>query len=194
MVARDRGVAVVISAHGGLSPCCLRKVAQSGQVTTALNCHHRANATIAPMTTNALRAIFDKTNGHCHFCGDPIIFEHRGWAESPDGHWEVDHVAQRHKGGAASAENCLPACTGCNRPRWSYTGDDLRAILLMGVVAQLEVRKGSHLGRQLVQRRDKRLEQNRARRERRTLQIEETRHDAADQPPMPIVAAMAESV
>jgi hypothetical protein len=44
------------------------------------------------MGTNTLRAIFEKTNGHCHFCGDPITFEHRGWARVPDGHWEVDHV------------------------------------------------------------------------------------------------------
>jgi HNH endonuclease len=116
------------------------------------------------MGTNTLRAIFEKTNGHCHFCGDPITFEHRGWARVPDGHWEVDHVAQRHKGGAASVENCLPACTGCNRQRWSYTGDDLRELLLMGVVAQYEVRRGSELGRRLVDRRSKRLEQNRARR------------------------------
>jgi hypothetical protein len=119
------------------------------------------------MRVSALRAIFEKTNGHCHFCGDPIIFEHRGWTSSPDGHWEVDHVAQRHKGGPASVENCLPACTGCNRLRWSLTGDDLREILLMGVVAQLEVRRGSQLGRQLVDRRDKRLEENARRRMRR---------------------------
>jgi len=52
------------------------------------------------VTEAALRRIFDKTTGHCHFCGDPIIFENRGWSDRPHGHWEVDHVIQRHKGGA----------------------------------------------------------------------------------------------
>jgi 5-methylcytosine-specific restriction endonuclease McrA len=116
------------------------------------------------MRTTALRVIFEKTNGHCHFCGDPIAFEHRGWSRLPDGHWEVDHVAQRGKGGGASVENCLPACTMCNRLRWSRTGNDLRELLLMGLVALDEVRKGSELGRQLLVRRDHRLERNRARR------------------------------
>ena len=71
------------------------------------------------MRESDLREIFDKTNGHCHFCGDPIEFGNRGWSEKPDGHWEKDHVIQRDKGGAHTSENCLPACTRCNRLRWA---------------------------------------------------------------------------
>ena len=44
------------------------------------------------MTSARLRAIFEKTGGHCHFCGDPIKVERRGWEEQFCGSWEVDHV------------------------------------------------------------------------------------------------------
>ena len=61
------------------------------------------------MDAKTLREIWDKTNGHCHFCGDPVSFELRGWKEgSLKGYWEVDHVIQRQKGGSKTAENCLP--------------------------------------------------------------------------------------
>jgi hypothetical protein len=29
------------------------------------------------MTEAALQKIFDKTNGHCHYCGDPLNFHNR---------------------------------------------------------------------------------------------------------------------
>jgi hypothetical protein len=62
------------------------------------------------MRESDLREIFDKTNGHCHFCGDPIEFGNRGWSEKPDEHWEKDHVIQRHKGRR-------PRKTACQRAR-----------------------------------------------------------------------------
>jgi 5-methylcytosine-specific restriction endonuclease McrA len=107
-----------------------------------------------------LRRIFDKTAGHCHFCGDAILFENRGWADKPDGHWEVDHVIQRHKGGLKSAENCLPACTRCNRLRWHRTGDGLREVLLLGVLATKEIKLGTETGKHLEQLRETRLADN----------------------------------
>jgi 5-methylcytosine-specific restriction endonuclease McrA len=85
------------------------------------------------MRESSLRRIFDKTDGHCHFCGDAITFENRGWAEAPDGHWEVDHVIQKDKGGAKSADNCLPACMRCNRLRWHRKGKSIREILAIPV-------------------------------------------------------------
>jgi hypothetical protein len=47
------------------------------------------------MREHALGEILAKTQGHCHFCGDPLVFENRGWIDQPDGHWEVDHVIER---------------------------------------------------------------------------------------------------
>jgi hypothetical protein len=118
--------------------------------------------------TAGLLEIFAKTNGHCHFCGDRIVFEHRGWSERPDGHWEVDHVTQRGKGGRDTPGNCLPACTMCNRLRWHRTGDGLRELLLMGVIAVGEMNKGSRLGEALDRLGEERLAQNALRRSRDT--------------------------
>ena len=119
------------------------------------------------MSIGGLRAIFNKTSGHCHFCGDAITFENRGWSENPDGHWEVDHVIQRDKGGAKSADNCLPACMRCNRLRWHRTGDSIRDILLLGIIARKEIKHRSPMGRELVRLRAERLAENKMRRRSR---------------------------
>jgi hypothetical protein len=116
------------------------------------------------MNDRSLREIYDKTTGHCHFCGDTIKFENRGWAEKPDGHWEVDHVVQRDKGGAKTSENCLPACTRCNRLRWHRTGDAIRDLLLLGVIAVKEIKDGSRIGLELERLRQVRFDENVTRR------------------------------
>jgi len=123
------------------------------------------------MIERELRDVFSKTSGHCHFCGDPINFENRGWSATMDGHWEVDHVIQRDKGGAVTSDNCLPACTRCNRLRWHRTGDAIRELLLLGTIAVKEIKYGTRLGKDLERLRAERLEENamrrRARAERR---------------------------
>lgn|SRR5208283_1290732 len=118
------------------------------------------------MNETTLREIYVKTSGHCHFCGDPIKFENRGWCETPDGHWEMDHVIQRNKGGSKTSENCLPACTRCNRLRWHRTGDALRELLLLGVIAVKEIKDGTQTGKQLIQLKRARLDRNVLRRTR----------------------------
>jgi 5-methylcytosine-specific restriction endonuclease McrA len=114
-----------------------------------------------------LRAIFDKTSGHCHFCGDPLKFSNRGWTEKPDGHWEVDHVIQRDKGGTVTSENCLPACTRCNRLRWHRTGEAIRELLWLGTIAVKEIKCATPLGKELQRLREVRLEENVMRRQAR---------------------------
>jgi len=116
------------------------------------------------MRESSLMAIFDKTGGHCHFRGDAIRFEIRGWSEDPDGLWEVDHVIQKDKGGAKTADNCLPTCVCCNRLRWHRTGESIREILLLGIIARREIKDNSRVGRDLVQLRAQRLAQNENRR------------------------------
>ena len=116
------------------------------------------------MRDNGLKAIFEKTSGHCHFCGDKVRFNNRGWSASPHGHWEVDHVIQRKKGGAKSATNCLPACMRCNRLRWHRTGEAIREILLLGIIARKEIKNGTCMGRELKRLRAKRLAENKTRR------------------------------
>ena len=107
-----------------------------------------------------LHKIFGKTSGHCHFCGDPLVFERRGWSDKQDGHWEIDHVTQRKKGGGNTRANSLPCCTLCNRLRWARTGDGLRELLLMGLAAVDEIKKGSQVGEELELLRDRRLANN----------------------------------
>jgi 5-methylcytosine-specific restriction endonuclease McrA len=118
-----------------------------------------------------LREIYDKTSGHCHFCGDPIKFKNRGWCENPNGHWEVDHVIQRGKGGAKASENCLPACTRCNRLRWHRTGDALRDLLLLGVIAVKEIKSRTQTGKHLQRLKRERLDENVTRRATRKARV-----------------------
>jgi hypothetical protein len=33
------------------------------------------------MTEKQLRQVWEKTSGHCHFCGDAVEFEKRGWKD-----------------------------------------------------------------------------------------------------------------
>jgi hypothetical protein len=119
------------------------------------------------MRETARREVFDKTSGHCHFCGDALIFDRRGWKKRMDGHWELDHIIQRGKGGVPAAENCLPACTRCNRLRWHRKGSDIRDLLLLGVVAAKEIKKNSLIGAQLRELRSRHLAENERRRRKR---------------------------
>jgi hypothetical protein len=117
------------------------------------------------MTQGQLREIWEKTQGHCHFCGDPLIFERRGWKEGDlAGYWEADHVIQHKKGGRSALDNYLPACTQCNRLRWHRTGDAIRELLLLGLVARDEVNRKSTLGARLLELREKKLAENLGRR------------------------------
>jgi len=117
------------------------------------------------MTKTQLRAVWEKTGGHCHFCGDPVDFRRRGYRpERIDGSWEVDHVVQRAKGGAVKIENCLPACTRCNRLRWHRRGAVLRQMLELGMIARREVDRMTELGKKLIVLRSKQEGQNAKRR------------------------------
>ena len=116
-------------------------------------------------TEKKLRTIYEKTEGHCHFCGDPIVFDKRGWKDGDStGYWEVDHVIQRGKGGKDTVENCLPACTKCNRLRWHRKGDQIRELLLLGLVAKDAIANKKRVGKELVVLKEKKLKDNLKRR------------------------------
>jgi hypothetical protein len=128
-----------------------------------------------------LLKIFLKTEGHCHFCGDELDFEKRGWDANLTGRWEVDHVIQRKKRGASTAANYLPACTRCNRLRWSRTGTSLRAVIFLGLVARDEAyfNPQSRIGQKLRQLRIQRLAENWRRRMRKSLTPQEYKRKVA---------------
>ncbi len=114
-----------------------------------------------------LREVFDKTNGHCHFCGDAVDFQKYGLRDiGIDGAWEADHVIQRGKGGTKDISNCFPACTKCNRLRWHRTGENLREMITLGIIANDEIKKKSELGKKINELKQKRFEQNIKRRRR----------------------------
>lgn len=117
-------------------------------------------------TNNKLKAIFEKTDGHCHFCGDSLVLEKYGIKDinDLDGAWEADHVIQQGKGGSKNVENCLPSCVRCNRLRWHRKGDDLRELIFLGLIAKDEIKKGSTVGKLISELKNKRDESNRNRR------------------------------
>ena len=113
-------------------------------------------------TNSDLRIIFDKTNGHCHFCGDSLIFQKYGLKNIYDinGAWEADHVIQKKKGGLKDIENCLPTCVQCNRLRWHRKGDNLRDLIFLGLIANDEIRKQSDTGKHFLKLKLKRMDRN----------------------------------
>ena len=125
-----------------------------------------------------LKAIFNRTSGHCHFCGDRIILSRyatkqqqrqllrsKGWGWLA-GYWEIDHVIQRDKGGRDGTANYLPACIGCNRLRWHRKGKYTRESIFLGIIARHEVKRNSDLGKQMKRLMIERLKRTRQRRRR----------------------------
>jgi hypothetical protein len=104
------------------------------------------------MTESRYREIWDCTNGHCHFCGDPLTFELRGAVHgSGRGAWEADHVFQLGRDGKDVIKNYLPACWECNRGggRWFRSGSEVRELIRLGIAMRDEMAKGTELGEKL---------------------------------------------
>lgn len=95
-----------------------------------------------------LKEIFDRTSGHCHFCGDAVIFRKYGMKDIYNlrGVWEMDHIFQKAKGGTKHHSNCLPACYRCNRLRWHRKGKEIRELLFLGILSKKEIIKKTNLG------------------------------------------------
>ena len=118
------------------------------------------------ITNTKLVAVFNKTNGHCHFCGDSLVLKKYGVKDinNLDGAWEADHVIQKGKGGSKDVENCLPSCVRCNRLRWHRKGEDLRDLIFFGLIAKDEIKKKTVIGKKMTELKNKRITQNQKRR------------------------------
>ncbi|MDO8593844.1 MAG: HNH endonuclease signature motif containing protein [bacterium] len=109
-----------------------------------------------------LEEVYEKTNGHCHFCGDKVIFKKYGLKNTEDvrGVWEADHIRQKGKGGDKDVSNCLPACYRCNRLRWHRNGEEIRELLFLGLITKNEIKKETELGEKIKVLKNKRELQN----------------------------------
>src|SRR2546426_9186408 len=90
--------------------------------------------------------VFVKTDGHCHFCGAALTFRNFG-KHKRRRDWVIDHVAYKSVGGSGKVDNYLAACARCNGLRWNRPGFQLQGLLLLGVLAASEIRKGSEIGK-----------------------------------------------
>src|SRR5579885_3142611 len=71
-------------------------------------------------TTDELRAIFDRTDGHCHICGSGLCFSNYGQL-GRRGAWEIEHSNPKCNGGTDRLNNCYAAHIACNREKGTKT-------------------------------------------------------------------------
>ena len=65
--------------------------------------------------------IFDRTTGHCAYCGKPLERE---------GNWHIEHIVPASRGGKyIGMSNYLPACPSCNIRKHCRTVDEYREYL-----------------------------------------------------------------
>jgi len=101
------------------------------------------------MERTELKIIWNKTAGHCHFCGLKTTFSSYGPKASERGKWQVDHIFPKQKGGINSLENYLAICRKCNRLRWMWTGNKIRKLFRYGIVAYNESCRNTDTGKEI---------------------------------------------
>lgn len=60
--------------------------------------------------------IFNKTNGHCSYCGCELNFFD----------FQVDHIVPKKKGGSNRFQNLTPACSDCNKFKFDCDLEEFR--------------------------------------------------------------------
>lgn len=68
------------------------------------------------LTKAQRREIYQKTNGHCAYCGCELEYERMA----------VDHVIPLAHGGADEMDNMLPSCRSCNHYKDTRTLEHFR--------------------------------------------------------------------
>ena len=68
-----------------------------------------------------LSQIFNKTDGHCQYCGKKLAWANYGNPKGRGG-WEVDHSIPVSRGGTDHLNNLYPACVECNKNKGNLTG------------------------------------------------------------------------
>ncbi|HCM7679646.1 TPA: HNH endonuclease [Klebsiella aerogenes] len=63
-------------------------------------------------------AIYQKTKGHCGYCGCYLEFEG----------YTADHIVPKSKGGSHEVDNLLPCCKTCNRTKGARSLHEFRLV------------------------------------------------------------------
>lgn len=63
--------------------------------------------------------IYQKTNGHCSYCGNPLSLDN----------WAMEHMNPKLKNGTDKIENLTPSCHSCNSKKNRKTVDEFRDYL-----------------------------------------------------------------
>lgn len=69
--------------------------------------------------------VYERTDGRCHLCWDPIDRDKYGDLDDPRG-WEFDHSKPANKGGSDHPNNIYPAHQSCNRSKGSRSSRSYR--------------------------------------------------------------------
>ncbi len=110
-----------------------------------------------PIKFSDKKFIFEKTGGHCHFCGKKLFFEAK---RGNDGRWHIDHIVPFSRKGKNNIINYLPICNVCNRLRWNFKSEKIRDIFRFGVIAYREMRRNTEIGNRIKDIYKKQMEQN----------------------------------
>lgn len=71
-----------------------------------------------PPVPRRRRAIFDKSEGKCHYCGCKLQLE---------GRWHIEHMVPRALGGRSEESNLVAACAPCNLKKRDQTDHEFMA-------------------------------------------------------------------
>lgn len=109
------------------------------------------------ITEEEKRIVWQKTDGHCHFCGEQLVFEAK---RGERGRWNIDHIYPFARGGTENMSNYLPICRVCNRLRWHFECKKIRELFRLGTVAFNEIRNQTYLGKRIKELYRKHEEKN----------------------------------
>lgn len=89
-------------------------------ISVALESGRRCNMGVRKrLTKEERRAVYDKLDGHCAYCGRIISYEEM----------QVDHVVSLYSSGADELTNMLPACRSCNHYKRNNSLEGWRKML-----------------------------------------------------------------
>lgn len=78
-----------------------------------------------PFSAKIRRYVFEKTQGHCAYCGNRISLD-----------FHIDHIIPASRGGSDDIENLVPSCQLCNLTKNDRTDEEFRYFLFSQTASQ----------------------------------------------------------